>query len=112
MNLRLPWRKSNKSNELSLVEQQLEGLYKPVEARPEFLDGLRQQLVGVRERKWLGLRVPSFEFVLLVIGALASLSLVLVTGIRAVLTLLGTLGVIQASKQVNKKPIANKMAIN
>lgn len=112
MKFTLPWRKSNKHSELDQVEQQLETLYTPVAARPEFLDGLRQQLVGASERRWLGLRVPSFEFVLLVIGALASVSLVLVTGIRALLTLLGTLGVIQASKQVNKKPIANKVAIN
>lgn len=112
MNIRLPWRKTNKNTELAEIEQQLVSVYKPVEACPEFINGLRQQLVGTSERRWLGLRVPSFEFVLLVIGAFASVSLVLVAGIRALLTLLGTLGVLQASKQVNKKQIPTKIAVS
>ncbi len=112
MNIRLPWLPKNQPDKLSGVEQQLDAILTPIDARPEFISQLRQQLVGVQERRWLGLRVPSFEFILLVIGALASVSFVLVAGIRALLTLLGTLGVLQASKQVKGKAIATKPAIN
>ena len=60
MNFRLPWRTNNKPNELYDVEQRLDALLTPVAPRPEFVNELRQQLVGVNERRWLGMRGAGF----------------------------------------------------
>ncbi len=105
MKLQLPWLQSRRYFKLEPVERRLEELLQPVEPRPEFVSELRQKLVGEPKKQWLGLGMPKLQTVLLVVGAIASAGFVLVAGIRAILTLLGTLGVLQASKQVNKKSI-------
>jgi hypothetical protein len=105
MKIDFSWLKPKRYFKLEPVERRLEAVLQPVEPRPEFVRELRQKLVGPAQKGWLGLAMPKFEVILLVVGSIASVGIVLVAGIRALITLLGTIGVLQASKQVNKKAI-------
>lgn len=94
MKFRFPWqRKSQK--EVEALELMLEELFAPVNARVDYVDDLRNRLLGVEERRIFGIKVKSPQFIFLIIGSIASILLFIATGIRTLITLLGSLGVIR-----------------
>lgn len=90
---------------LSNIELYLDDKLKTVTPRMEFVTQLRQQLIGKQKNKAFSMQKIKKEDVLLVFGALASVVLVLIAGIRAVTAILGALGLLQASKQTRQKGI-------
>jgi Flp pilus assembly protein TadB len=105
MKFQWPWRKSKKIDVVSLLESKLEAAMQPVQARKDYLEDLRSKLVNQSEKRFLGMRIKSPEFILAIAGGALSVIVLLVTGARAVIALLGTLGILQqVSKQVNENP--------
>jgi len=97
MKLKLPWIKKLKVDNLLNIESKLDAILQPVEPNPSFLLDLRGQLMGKRKTSLFGLQLPEgrFQTGLLFTGLLMSGVLILVAGVRAVLTILGALGLIQ-----------------
>ena len=78
--------------ELSDLEAYLEATFQPVKPRPGFVSILREKLlvIPIPVRSSLAL----FRYALLGIAGLVSSLIILVTGIRATVTVLGTLGIL------------------
>ena len=71
------------------LEYDLEALLKPVQPRPEFVSDLYQNLLIYPKWKIV---VPSFlKFVIILLAAIISGLLVMVTGARAIFMLIGTM---------------------
>jgi Flp pilus assembly protein TadB len=105
MKLQLPWSKSKKMDIVAMLEAKLEATMQPVQARAAYLQELRHELVGRPEKRFLGMRVKSPEFILAIAGSALSVVVILVTGVRAVITLLGAMGIIQqVNKQIKDNP--------
>ena len=105
MKFRFPWRK--KINDTANMK--LEGLLKatllPLTPRHEFVSDIRQGLVGDGEGLIFGRISPkTLRMGVLGIGAALSGALLIVTGLRWVISLLGALGLLQLSR---KKKDAN-----
>ena len=94
------FRKNRERDKFKVLESKLDSVLKPVQPREGFVQDLRNQLVGKSEKQFLGLKVRSPEFALVMAGGVLSSFVLLLTGVRAVLAILGALGIIQ---QVNKK---------
>lgn len=104
MKLQWPWKRTNKGDVVAKLEAKLASVMQPVQARADYLQDLRNELVGRPEKRFLGMRIKSPEFVLAIAGGALSAVVLLVTGFRAVIALLGTLGILQ---QVNKQANEN-----
>jgi hypothetical protein len=102
MKIQLPWKKKRilLERDLRELEKHLSAALTPVEPRPGFVKNLRIKLVGKESRRLLGLEPQKIQQGLLVVGGVLSLFVVVFTGIRAVLTLLSALGLLQLKKQV------------
>ena len=64
-----PWTRKKDAEEIGSIEAMLESVYTPVNARPAFVDDLRQKLVGVRGPLGVASR-STLELVLLIGGAI------------------------------------------
>lgn len=79
-------------DELKELEDYLEIALQPVEPRPGFIADLRARLEGAPapQRQW----PAALRYSLLAAAGLVSSMIILVTGIRAAITILGALGVL------------------
>lgn len=106
MKFRWPWSKKKSEEELSSIEAMLESLYTPVSARPDFVDELRQKLVGVRGPLGVAGR-STLELILMIGGAIIGLVVFVVAAVRAVITLLSGIrligGKVKEKRETKKK---------
>jgi hypothetical protein len=106
MRIQLPWKKKE-NNSVDSLEVLLESTLKPIAPDSEFINDLRYRLLGQREKKILGLPEETFHVVLLVLGMLASGAVLILTGIRAIIAILGSLGLLQQYRKTMKdKPVS------
>jgi hypothetical protein len=104
MKFQFPWRKKSAQSKYDVFEGLLEAALKPVAPRQEFLNVLRQDLVGKKEGLLFGRISPkTLRMGVLGVGAALSGALIMVAGLRWVLTLLGALGLIQLQRQKHKE---------
>ena len=103
MKFRWPWQKHNQEDELASLDAMLKSAFQPVTPNSEFLHGLRETLIA-GEQKVLGLSRRSVEQLLLVLGAIASGVLLIITGIRTIINLIGAFGKLRASRGKQDPP--------
>ncbi len=102
MKLQLPWNKEE-NRTTDALEVLLESTLKPIAPNVEFINDLRYRLLGqTEEKKVLGMPESTFHLVLLVLGMLASGAVLILTGIRAIIAILGSLGLIQQYRKTMK----------
>jgi hypothetical protein len=94
-------------DKVASLEKRLAGILKPVRPRGEFVRGLGQKFQAIRPSVVVN-RFSRREFVFLVIGGLLSLSVLLALGVRAMISLLTALGLIQQVK--SQKKVASRRA--
>ncbi len=87
-------KESTRKFNLEDIEAILEGSLQQVSPRPEFVRKLRQRLIDFSRPTVDVPKINSFQYVLLALAGIAGGALFLVTGTRAVLSLLGALGVV------------------
>ena len=102
MKIQMPWKKKRiiLERDLRELERHLASTLAPVEPRPEFIRNLRVKLIGKESKNILGLPPQRVREGLLIAGGVLSLFVVVLTGIRAALTVLSALGLLQLKKQV------------
>ena len=100
-----PWKrqKITLERDLSVVEKRLAATLKWVEPRPEFLQDLRENLVGQPKRKKISLKIRSWREGLLVAGGVVSIFAMVFNGARIVSTVFG---MIQKRQKSVKSPAA------
>lgn len=104
MKIKFPWRNKKETIGLAFVESRLDKHYKSVSPRREFTQDLRNQLVGVEDKRILGIKPKTMRIGLIAVGAGMSLFLVLLTSIRVFISLLSALGLLhQVNKQIKDK---------
>ncbi|MCW5873781.1 MAG: hypothetical protein KIS88_03965 [Anaerolineales bacterium] len=81
-----PWERKKVQRELDSVEDMLESMFKPVDARPTFTTELRKKLVG-RRGPLAKASLTTLELVLLIGGAIAGVLVFFFTVVRSVLRL-------------------------
>lgn len=82
-----------KTKELSELESFLTRVYRPVTPRPDFVSGLRAKLVSLPEKNRLTPKV--FKYTVLGIAGVLSSVILIVTGIRATMTIIGTVSLLR-----------------
>ena len=106
MKLQLPW-KQEENHAVDALEVLLESTLKPIAPNSEFINDLRYRLLGQTEKKILGMPEDTFQVVLLILGVLASGAVLVLTAIRAIIAILGSLGLLQQyRKTLKSKPVA------
>ncbi|MDH5507508.1 MAG: hypothetical protein OEZ02_09835 [Anaerolineae bacterium] len=113
MKIRFPWQKDSVGRKLSSVESFLDKKLTPVKPRTNFVSDLRYQLVGLEQKKAIAIPAKTIQSGLVIAGAALSVFFVLVTGIRALVSLLAALGLIhQVNKQMdNANPVISHPAV-
>lgn len=91
MKFRWPWQKRTEEDELASLDAMLDSAFQPVSPSSDFLTGLRETLIA-SEQKVLGLSRRTFQQLLLILGAIASGVLLIFTGIRTILNIIGAFG--------------------
>jgi hypothetical protein len=83
-------RKKAKDESFDELEYYLRSVLRPVEPKPDFVSELGARLVGAtfKEDQW----PVRLQYALLAVAGLISSVIIVVTGIRATLTLLGAMG--------------------
>ena len=105
MKFQWPWKRTKKVDVVAMLETKLEAAMQPVQARADYLQDLRNELIGRPEKRFLGLQIKNPHIILAIAGGALSAVVLLVTGFRAVVALLGTLGILQqVNKQANENP--------
>lgn len=96
MRIRIPWltRKAKKL-ELSTLEERIKAALPPVQARPDFLENLRGQLLAREDHLIFGLPAKTLRGGLLVVGAVISGLLMIIAGIRTLASFLGIVGLLR-----------------
>lgn len=103
----LPWRRTIEIDpiELSHMESYLQNAMRPVQIRPEFVEGLRMRLLKEPLPK-PGLSTGAQYLILGAAGVLSSV-VIIIAGIRATVLILGALGLLRQMKnQVAKEGVA------
>jgi len=90
-----PWERKKVQRELDSVEDMLESMFKPVDARPSFTADLRKKLVR-KQGPLAKASLTTLELVLLIGGAIAGVVVFFFTVVRSVANLL--------TGRRNKKP--------
>ncbi len=113
MKFKLPWQKRSNQDELIVLEKRLDAVLSPVNPDPGFVKRLRAQIAGQPKKQLFGLSAEKWQTGLLIFGGLASAALMMVAGFRALVTLLGALGLIrQVKKQIDETvPVFRKSAL-
>jgi hypothetical protein len=88
-----------KTKELNELEGYLKKVYRPVTPNPDFVSGLRAKLVSLPEKKRLTPRV--FKYFLLGAAGVFSSVILIVTGVRATITILGTVSLLRQIRNQN-----------
>lgn len=100
-----PWDRKKVERELGSVEELLATAFKPVAARPAFVNGLRQRLVGSRN-PFARVSLSTLELILLIGGAIVGVVVLVFTLLRRFLGLFGGRRPEKASAPTKKqKPI-------
>jgi len=81
-------------DKVASLEKRLAGVLKPIRPRQEFVRGLRQK-IRVTNPPIVVRRFTRGEFIFLVIGSIVSVAVLLALGVRALFSMLTTLGIIQ-----------------
>lgn len=81
-----PWERKKVQRELDSVEDMLESMFKPVDARPSFTADLRKRLVGT-PGPLAKASLTTLEIILLVGGAIVGTIVFLFTLVRSILAL-------------------------
>jgi hypothetical protein len=101
---KLFWGRKRKETDLSELEGRLSLALKPVMPRPEFVRDLRSQLLSQFNAMEPESKVNSRQWLLVSAAGFLSGILILVLGIRTVVTLLSALGIIhQFKRQIDEK---------
>lgn len=102
------WVNSEDLEDLAAIESYLRSLMEPVAPRAQFIKNLRARLFGRATHDETGLEVDFAPNYVLIAGAgILSSVLILITGIRALITLKGTIGTLRRVKtQVAQKQSA------
>lgn len=95
----------SKMDELSGIESYLQNLLKPVTPRPKFVSGLGERLLQtpIPPARW----VTFLGYTALISAGLISGAIILATGVRAVLAVIGALGV---AHQIKEQKYQNRLA--
>ncbi|MEX1143577.1 MAG: hypothetical protein WEC16_01960 [Anaerolineales bacterium] len=83
-----PWDRKKVERELGSVESLLATAFKPVTARPAFVNGLRQRLVGSRN-PFARVSLSTLELIFLIGGAIVGVVVLVFTLLRRFLGLFG-----------------------
>ena len=104
MKIKLPWqRKQSKlGKDLITLEKKLESTLISVEPRSDFVKGLRTKVIGAPEKSAVPLSNKKVQKGLLVAGGVVSFLLMLLVGVRVIITILGAVGLIQARKKAEE----------
>ncbi len=102
--MKLPWKKKKSSRYIAL-ETRLDAILQPIMPRPEFVAALRAQLVGEPAKQGVSLNNEKVQIGLVVLAFLLGGYMLLINGVRVVLTIVGTLGLLQLKKQVDEQPV-------
>jgi hypothetical protein len=86
------------------MERYLQSSFSPVAPRPDFVSGLKTRLVA--ESKEVYSRSTVLQYVLLSLAGVLTSVLLILAGVRAVLTLLGVLGILRQMRG----PVGNKQS--
>jgi hypothetical protein len=78
-----PWERKKVEKELSTIEQMLASSFKPVPARPAFVNDLRKRLVGSKN-PLARVSLSTLELILLIGGAIISLFVLIFTIIKSI----------------------------
>ncbi len=76
-----PWERRKVEKELSSVEQMLASAFKPVQARPSFVNDLRKRLVG-NKNPLARVSLSTLELLLLIGGAIVGVFVLIFTILR------------------------------
>lgn len=101
-----PWERKKVEKELSSVEQMLASSFKPVSARPDFVNDLRKRLVGTKN-PLARVSLSTLEFLLLIGGAVVGLFVLLFTILRSIVGVFGRLRP-GAGKPAEPRPVREK----
>jgi len=108
MQLPFGWKRNQRLEELMSVERYLDRQLTPVKPRPEFVERLGGQLASAKlEKKGLS---PIVQYAILGAAGVFSGLIILVTGIRATVTILGALGALRLIKQHSAQKSASTTA--
>ncbi|UYN91449.1 MAG: hypothetical protein KIT70_08810 [Anaerolineales bacterium] len=102
-----PWERKKVQRELDSVEDMLESVFKPVDARPSFTSDLRKRLVR-KEGPLAKASLTTLELVLLIGGAIAGVLVFFFTVVRSVANLLTGRRGRKAGAQTAPDKAANK----
>lgn len=104
MKLQLPWKKQKITleHDLQILEDRLSSMFNYIEPRIEFIRGLRTKLVGKPHRRRVTISSEKIQKGVLIVGGVLSLTLIIITGVRVFITILGAIGIIQLKKQVEE----------
>lgn len=85
-----PWERKKLEKDLGSIEQMLASAFKPVTARPTFVNDLRKRLVGSKN-PLARVSLSTLELVLLIGGAIVGLFVLIFTVFRSIIGLFGRL---------------------
>ena len=103
MKFRWPWQKRTEDEELASLDAMLDSTFQPVSPSNDFLTGLRETLIA-SEQKVLGFSRRTFQQLLLILGAIASGVLLIFTGMRTILNIIGAFGRLRRSRGEQEPP--------
>ena len=90
------WRTRQQDEDLSELESYLDAFYQPITPRPIFVDDLKARLLGTPIPVALSLGTRNYVF--LILAGVVSSVILIITGIRATMTVLGALGIIRVMR--------------
>ena len=102
MKIRNPWNKKNRSINLSTLEARLDAVLQPVKMRQEFIADLRKNLIGQSEKKRFSMKNVNPKTSWLIFGGVLSSIMIIFSGVRAIIAILGALGLIQLNKKIEE----------
>ncbi len=103
-----PWERKKVEKELNSVEQMLASAFKPVPARPAFVNDLRKRLVG-NKNPLARVSLSTLELLLLVGGAIVGVFVLIFTILRRFVGIFDRRGA-GGSQQPGKHPQKGKKA--
>lgn len=101
-----PWERRKVEKELSSLEQMLASAFKPVPARPAFVNDLRKRLVGSKN-PLARVSLSTLELILLIGGAVVGVFVLIFTFFRGIGSFFGRLRP-GSSKPKEKSPVREK----
>ncbi|MBT6151977.1 MAG: hypothetical protein HOH75_08300 [Chloroflexi bacterium] len=102
MKFYFPWQKKNKFVNLTELEAKLDAVLQPVKMRQEFISELRQTLMGKTKKQKFSIKNVDPKTSWLIFGGVLSSVMIIFSGIRAVIALLGAIGLIQINKKIEE----------